>query len=124
MIFETHAHYDDKQFDKDREALLSSMPKNGIDTIVNVGASLSSTAAGIALAQQYAYVYAAAGVHPNETGELNEENFAGCGNNVSIPRWWQSVKSVWIIIGINQNTIYRKNGLCASLNWQGRLTNL
>lgn len=75
MIFETHAHYDDKQFDKDREALLSSMPENGIDTIVNVGASLSSTAAGIALAQQYAYVYAAAGVHPNETGELNEENF-------------------------------------------------
>ena len=44
MIFETHAHYDDKQFDKDREALLSSMPENGIDTIVNVGASLSSTA--------------------------------------------------------------------------------
>ena len=56
MIFETHAHYDDKQFDKDREALLSSLPENGIDTIVNVGASLSSTAAGIALAQQYAYV--------------------------------------------------------------------
>lgn len=75
MIFETHAHYDDKQFDKDREALLASMPENGIDTIVNVGASLSSTAASIALAQQYPYVYAAAGVHPNETGELNEENF-------------------------------------------------
>ena len=30
MIFETHAHYDDEQFDKDREELLDSMEKNGI----------------------------------------------------------------------------------------------
>ena len=25
MIFDTHAHYDDKQFDTDREELLASM---------------------------------------------------------------------------------------------------
>ena len=39
MIFETHAHYDDKAFDKDRDALLKSMPFKGVETIVNVGAS-------------------------------------------------------------------------------------
>ena len=27
MIFETHAHYDDKMFDEDRESLLESMRK-------------------------------------------------------------------------------------------------
>lgn len=31
MIFESHAHYDDKQFDNDREELLSSMQANGIE---------------------------------------------------------------------------------------------
>ena len=30
MIFETHAHYDDKMFDEDRESLLESMQEAGI----------------------------------------------------------------------------------------------
>ena len=75
MIFETHAHYDDEAFDEDRESLISSMYDSGIGHIVNVGASLGSTTTSIALAQRYPFVYAAAGVHPNETAELNEENF-------------------------------------------------
>ena len=75
MIFETHAHYDDKAFDEDRDVLLSSMRENGIEYIVNVGANLKSTAASIALAQKYSFIYAAAGVHPSDTGELDEESF-------------------------------------------------
>ncbi len=77
MIFETHAHYDDEAFDDDRDILLSAMQENGIGWIVNVGASLKSTAASISLAEKYPFVYAAAGVHPSETAELNDENFAG-----------------------------------------------
>ena len=76
MIFETHAHYDDEAFEADRESLLSSMPENGIGWIVNAGASLESTAAGVKLAEKYPFIYAAAGVHPNETAVLNEERFA------------------------------------------------
>ena len=75
MIFETHAHYDDEAFDEDRDVLLSSMRENGIEYIVNVGANLKSTAASIALAQKYPFIYAAAGVHPSDTGELDEESF-------------------------------------------------
>ena len=76
MIFETHAHYDDAAYDEDRDALLGSMQENQIEYIVNVGASLSSTAASIALAEIYPFVYAAAGVHPSETAALNEKAFA------------------------------------------------
>ena len=79
MIFETHAHYDDEAYDDDRDALLSSMQENGIGWIVNVGASLKSTLASIKLAEKYPFVYAAAGVHPSETAELNEDNFAELG---------------------------------------------
>lgn len=75
MIFETHAHYDDEAFDEDRDALLSSMQENGIEAIVNVGASLRSTKESIWLAEQYPFVYAAAGVHPSETAKFNQENY-------------------------------------------------
>ena len=33
MIFETHAHYEDTQFDQDRDELLRSMYAHGIDKI-------------------------------------------------------------------------------------------
>ena len=49
MIFETHAHYDDEQFDTDRETLLESMAANGIGRIVNIGANIESTKAAVAL---------------------------------------------------------------------------
>lgn len=76
MIFETHAHYDDEAFDEDREALLNSLPEKGIARVVNVGASLSSCKTTLALMDKYPFVYGALGVHPSETAELNEDNFA------------------------------------------------
>ena len=40
-----------------------------------MGASLKSTETTVALTRQYPFIYGAAGVHPSETTELNEENF-------------------------------------------------
>lgn len=74
MIFDSHAHYDDEQFDEDRDTLLSGMEEAGIGGIINMGASLEGVAASQALAEQYPFVYAAAGVHPDHAGSLNEEN--------------------------------------------------
>ena len=79
MIFETHAHYDDKMFNEDRESLLDGMQEAGIGRIVNIGADLASTASSIALADQYPFVYAAAGVHPSDAGQLNEQTFQWFG---------------------------------------------
>jgi TatD DNase family protein len=76
MIFETHAHYDDEAFNDDRDKLLLSMSENGIGRIINVASNLKSTKQSIELSHIYPFVYAAAGVHPNETAELNEENFS------------------------------------------------
>ena len=76
MIFETHAHYDDEQFDSGREALLASLPDCGIKRVVNVGASIASTRNSIELAEKYDFIYATVGVHPSEIEELNEERFA------------------------------------------------
>lgn len=76
MIFDTHAHYDDGQFDEDREELLASMAENGVGTIVNVSASYASCERVTDMARDYPFLYAAVGVHPDEVGDLNEESFA------------------------------------------------
>ena len=76
MIFDSHAHYDDKQFDEDRRQILLSMGEHGVGTIVNVGATLKSCTEVVELAAMYPHVYAAVGVHPDEVGDLSEETFA------------------------------------------------
>lgn len=76
MIFDTHAHYDDEAFDEDREELLQGLHRDGVGRIVNVGASLSSCKKTMEIAGEYPFVYAAIGVHPGETGELDEESFS------------------------------------------------
>lgn len=86
MIFDTHAHYDDEAFDEDREALLKSLPENGISHVVNIGASIETTKNTIELTDKYKYIYGAAGVHPSETAELNEENFAWLREILKLPK--------------------------------------
>ncbi len=88
MIFDTHAHYDDDQFQEDRDALLRTMKENGVGTIVNVGASLEGCKDAVELAHAYDFVYAAVGVHPDHAGELNDETFA------KLEQWCQDKKVV------------------------------
>ena len=70
MIIDTHAHYDDKAFDEDRDILLSSLPEKGIDYIINPGCDEKSSATAIAMAEKYPHVYAAVGFHPGEIENL------------------------------------------------------
>jgi TatD DNase family protein len=86
MIFETHAHYDDEAFDEDREALLHSLPQNNIEFVVNVGASIGTSANTLELVKKYSFMYGAVGVHPGETAELNEENFEWLKNAAKQPK--------------------------------------
>lgn len=72
MIFDSHAHYDDKQFEEDRHELLSSMREKNIGKIVNVGASIEGSRRSLALAQEYDFLYAAIGVHPSDIAGLDE----------------------------------------------------
>lgn len=76
MIFDTHAHMDDRAFDTDRSALLAQLPARGIALVMNPGCSLDSSRAAVALAGQYDYLYAAVGSHPDAADEVNEETLA------------------------------------------------
>ena len=83
MIFDTHAHYDDEAFDEDREELLVSLQSHGIEAVTNVGASIKTSENTIKLTEKYSYIYGAIGVHPNETGELNDEKLNWLKENAS-----------------------------------------
>ncbi|MGN0242146.1 MAG: TatD family hydrolase [Candidatus Weimeria sp.] len=66
MIFESHAHFEDSAFDDDREQLLAKLHSGLIETIVDVGSTLESSRQALELAGSHAYIYAAAGIHPEE----------------------------------------------------------
>ena len=65
-IFDTHAHFDDEQFDEDRGALLSSFSQNGVDLVMNCATNPASIQTTLQLAHQYPFVYAAVGYHPED----------------------------------------------------------
>ena len=64
MLFDTHAHYDDRWFDADRDALLSSMPEHNVGLILNPGCTVETSETAIRLAETYDFMYAAVGIHP------------------------------------------------------------
>ena len=74
MFFDTHAHYDDKAFDEDRDSLLAALPEAGVALVIDPGCDVKSSRAAIELAARYEHVYAAVGIHPEELGDFTEEN--------------------------------------------------
>ncbi len=73
LIFDTHAHYDSEGFDSDREQVLKGLPEHGVCHVVNVGATLAGCRASLELAEQYPWIFAGVGVHPEECGDLPED---------------------------------------------------
>lgn len=72
MLFDTHAHFDDRQFDKDRDEVLKSLKSFGVSNIVNIGADMKGSEKSIELAEKYDFVYATVGIHPSETGDMTD----------------------------------------------------
>ncbi len=72
MLFDTHAHMDDRRFDGDRDVILQGLADKGVALVMNPGCSLESSRNAVALAEKYDFVYAAVGSHPDVADEVNE----------------------------------------------------
>lgn len=68
IIFDSHAHYDDRAFDGDRETVLSALPEAGVCGVINCGVDILSSQKALALAKQYPFLWAAIGIHGQEAG--------------------------------------------------------
>ena len=74
MIFDTHAHYDDEAYEEDREDILKLIRQDGVGLVTDVGATIASTKKAVALSEQYDFIYAAVGVHPEGVEELIDQD--------------------------------------------------
>jgi TatD DNase family protein len=70
---DTHAHYDDERYDGDRDELLERLHKGGLRKIINIGCNLERTKMSAQLADRFGFVYAAAGIHPQDVSDLPKD---------------------------------------------------
>ena len=75
MYFDTHAHYDDRAFDADRETLLQSLGEGDVKLIIDPGCDAPSSRRALELAERFPFIYAAVGLHPEELDKYSPESF-------------------------------------------------
>ncbi len=97
IICDTHSHYDDEAFDRDRDVLLSrELPAGGVEFVVNMGASMHGAEASAKLAREYSgagkmkaaspggsftVVYAGCGIHPDDVGVFEGREHDECDDD-------------------------------------------
>lgn len=72
LLVDTHAHLDQEEFDDDRSEVIARALAAGVEQIVSVGVSASSSDATFTLAQQWPGVFASVGIHPNYCAQAGE----------------------------------------------------
>lgn len=73
FIIDTHAHYNHKRYDGNKDLLLKSMKKD-IGAIINVGTNTKSIKETLKLIDKYDYLYGIIGYFPSDTPELFNED--------------------------------------------------
>jgi TatD DNase family protein len=75
MIIDTHIHLDDKRYDDDLDAVLARAREAGVKRFIIPGADPSSLPRAIEIAEKYADVYFAIGVHPYDMSSFDSLDF-------------------------------------------------
>lgn len=86
MLFDSHAHYNDTQYDEDRNEVLNRARENGVGYILSVSSDFASSIENISLAQNYDFIYAAIGVHPHDVIDLNNNIISALTDFASYPK--------------------------------------
>lgn len=72
-FFDSHAHYNDEQFDNDRDELIEKMYKEGITKIIVAGSNVDTSKEAIEIAEKYNFIYATVGIHPQDIGNVDKD---------------------------------------------------
>jgi TatD DNase family protein len=73
VLVDTHCHLDWNAFDADRDVVIRRAIESGVTRLLTIGVDVPSSRRAIELAGQYAEVYAAVGVHPNDCADFDAE---------------------------------------------------
>jgi TatD DNase family protein len=69
MLFDTHTHLDQTEFDEIRDAVVERAQAAGVEALVAVGTTAEASRKCVELAGRYAGVFAAVGIQPNYVAE-------------------------------------------------------
>ena len=73
-FFDSHAHYNDEKYDEDREEIIKKIYEDGITHAVCVGYDLVKSKYALEIANTHDFIYATAGISPNDISDYTEEN--------------------------------------------------
>ena len=86
MLFDTHAHYYDEQYQHDLPETISRAIQNGVGYILTASSDIASSVENITLAQKHSIFYAAVGVHPHNAADLNNSIISALADFAEKPK--------------------------------------
>lgn len=86
MFFDTHTHIDDERFSADREALIERLKNEGFSPLMAVAADREECQRVTALAQEYDFIYAAVGYHPDAAQNMTEADLQELRELADLPK--------------------------------------
>ncbi len=75
MLVDTHTHLQFEMFDEDRELVIQRAIENNVGAIITIGTDLTTSRQAVELAEKYAAVYAAVGIHPTDCEQAGDHEF-------------------------------------------------
>jgi TatD DNase family protein len=75
MFIDTHTHLDFDSYDEDREIVIQRAIENKVSGIITIGTDLKSSEQAVKIAEKYASVFAAVGIHPSDCASAHYNDF-------------------------------------------------
>ena len=120
-LIDTHCHLNDEQLYQNLDEVIAHAQQVGVEKMIVIGWDKASSELAIKIAEQYPFIYACVGFHPENLEGVDEKQFLP--NLPPIKKLSPSVKSVWIITGkkILKNAKSKNNSLLNKLNMRIKL---
>ena len=72
-FFDSHSHLNDEKFDEDRDKVIKEIYESGVTNFITAGYSVQSSKKAVEIAKNYNFIYATAGISPNDIPQTEEE---------------------------------------------------
>lgn len=72
-FFDSHSHLNDEKFDEDRDKIIKEIFESGTTNFVTAGYDVQSSKKAVDIANNYEFIYATAGISPNDIPQTEEE---------------------------------------------------
>jgi len=75
MYIDTHTHLQFESYDEDRELVIQRAIENNVAAIITIGTDVTSSRQAVHLADKYASIFAAVGIHPNDCNDVSDRDY-------------------------------------------------